>query len=56
MKAEKLVTLSEYMKELEVEMANAHVHLGAVVIKRRNQSVERAYTVMEFKEWLELIK
>jgi hypothetical protein len=55
-KAVKTITLSDFMDEVRVEKANAHAHIGACVIKRRNHGVDRAYVVMEFKDWVDLIK
>lgn len=55
-KAEKRIDLAGYMDEVRVEKANAHAQVGACVIKRRNHGVDRAYVVMEFKDWIELIK
>lgn len=55
-KAEKRMDLSGYMDEVRVEKKNAAAQVGAAVIKRRNHGVERAYVVMEFKDWIDLIK
>lgn len=55
-KAEKLITLSEYMDEVRAEKFNAAVQIGFAVIKRRQHSVERAYAVMEFENMLKVIR
>lgn len=59
-KAEKRIDLASYMKELAVEKANyekreGHEAHGVVVVKRRNHPVERAYAVMEYRDFLQLI-
>jgi hypothetical protein len=55
-KAEKLITLAEYMDEVAVEKANAHAPVGFAVVKRRNYGVERAYSVMELQHQIELLR
>ena len=55
-KAEKRMDLAGYMTEVEVEKSNAHAQVGAAVIKRRSHGVQRAYVVMEFSEFLDLIR
>ena len=55
-KAEKRIELAGYMDEVRVEKQNASAQVGAAVIKRRNHGVARAYVVMEFKDWIDLIK
>lgn len=55
-KAEKAITLADYMDEVAVEQANARAQIGAAVVKRRNQPVGRAYVVMELHEFVKVIK
>src|SRR5580698_1111493 len=55
-KAEKTITLSAYMDEVRVQKQNAHAAVGAAIIKRRSHSVERAYVVLELKDFLDLLR
>lgn len=56
-KNEKKITLSEYMKELELEMKNAKASTGAVIIKKKGTTdVGEAYAVMPVKVWKDLLK
>lgn len=55
-KNEKRIDLAGYMKEVEVQKANAKAQVGAAIVKRRNHGVERSYVVMELKDFMELIK
>ena len=55
-KAVQKIDLAGFMDEVRVEKANAKAQIGACVIKRRNHGVDRAYVVMEFRDWIELIK
>ena len=55
-KATKTITLSTFVDELLVEMANAQADIGAVVIKRRGTTdVGRAYAVMPMDVFVRLI-
>lgn len=54
-KAEKAIDLAGYMGELKVEMANAKVDTGFVVVKRRMHSVDQAYAVLPFEQMVRLI-
>jgi hypothetical protein len=50
------ITLAAWCDELEVEMGNAGVDLGAVVIKRRGTTdVGRAYAVMPMNVFVRLL-
>ena len=49
-KNEKTIALSQYLKELAVEMENADADFGACIVKRRNASVKDWYWVMSFEE------
>lgn len=56
-KNEKKITLSDYLKELEVEMRNAKAETGVVMIKKRGTTdVGQGYAVMPISEWVELMK
>jgi hypothetical protein len=56
-KNEKKITLSDYLKELDVEMKNAKAKTGAVVIKKKGTTdVGAAYAVMPVDVWLDLLK
>jgi hypothetical protein len=55
-KAERAYDLAGYMNEVAVEKTNAHAQVGAAVVKRRKHGVDRAYVVMEFKDFLDLIR
>jgi hypothetical protein len=55
-KAEKKFDLPGYLRELEVEMANAKAWTGTVIIKRRgSMNVDDWYAVMPAKVWGELM-
>jgi len=55
-KSVKQITLSTFVDELDVEMRNAGVEVGAVVIKRRGTTdVGRAYAVMPMDVFVRLI-
>jgi len=52
----KAITLAAWCDELDVEMRNAGVEVGAVVIKRRGTTdVGRAYAVMPMDVFVRLI-
>ena len=55
-KNEKRIDLPGYLRELEVEMANAKAWAGAVIVKRRG-STDPAdwYAVMPAQKWAELL-
>lgn len=56
-KNEKKITLSEYMKEVEVETANAKARTGVAIIKRKGYTnVGNAYAVMPVHMWVALMK
>lgn len=55
-KAHQQITLAQYMKELEVEQANAKTDFGAVIVKRRGKMVGDAYVVMPLKQFTHLLK
>jgi len=51
------ITLSEWLKELEQEIANADASTGAVVAKKRGTlDVGDWYAVMPVSEWVALLK
>lgn len=54
-KAEKQIHLSEYMSEVAVQKANAGASVGVAVIKRRSHGVEKAYVVLELRDFVDLI-
>lgn len=54
-KAEKQIKLSEYMDEVAAQKANAGAQVGVAVVKRRNHGVDRAYVVLELKDFVDLI-
>lgn len=56
-KNEKKITLSEYLKELEVEMKNAKAKTGVVMIKKKGTTdVGQGYAVMPIDVWVDLMK
>lgn len=56
-KDHKTITLSEWLKELKVEMANANVTMGAVIAKKRGTtSVGDWYAVMPASIFAVLLK
>lgn len=55
-KAAKQMALSEWLTELEAEIANARAATGAVVVKRRQRQVKDAYAVLPFGRFVELLK
>ena len=55
-KATQRIDLAGFMDEVRVEKANAHAQIGAAVVKRRNHGVDRAYVVLEFRDFLDLIR
>ena len=55
-KAEKKFDLPGYLRELEVEIANAQAWTGTVIVKRRgSMNVDDWYAVMPAKIWGELM-
>ena len=55
-KNEKKIDLPGYLRELEVEIANAQAWTGTVIIKRRGSTnVDDWYAVMPAKIWGELM-
>jgi len=56
-KNEKRIDLAGYMKELEVECANAKATTGAAIVKKRGTTnVGEAYAVMPVRMWVDLMK
>lgn len=56
-KAEKKIALSEYMRELETEMGNAHAGTGVVIVKKRGETdVANWYACAPVHVWIELLK
>jgi hypothetical protein len=56
-KDHKTITLSEWLRELKVEMANADVHVGCVLAKKRGtMSVGDWYAVMPASVFATLLK
>lgn len=56
-KNEKRIDLAGYMKELEVECANAKANTGVAIVKKRGTtSVGDAYAVMTVDMWVKLVK
>ena len=55
-KACKQLSLSQWMDEVRAQKKNAGAQVGACVIKRRNHSAAKAYVVMEFDDFLDLIR
>jgi hypothetical protein len=55
-KNEKRIDLPSYLRELEVEIANAQAWTGTVIVKRRgSMNVDDWYAVMPAKIWGELM-
>lgn len=54
-KAHASITLADFMDEVVVEKANAGAPFGAAIVKRRNKSVERAYVVIELRDFVEAL-
>ena len=55
-KNEKKIDLPVYLRELEVEIANAQAWTGTVIVKRRgSMNVDDWYAVMPAKIWGELM-
>ena len=55
-KNEKKIDLPGYLRELEVEIANAQAWTGTVIVKRRgSMNVDNWYAVMPAKIWGELM-
>jgi hypothetical protein len=51
-KAEKTITLAEYIRELEVEIVNANAETGVVIIKRRGTTdVGQYYALTTVEHW-----
>ena len=55
-KAVRSIDLSGFLNETETERANAGRRWGVCVIKRRNHGVGKAYAVMPFDQFLDLIE
>jgi hypothetical protein len=47
--------LGAFVAEAETEAVNARVPFGAVVVKRRNDSVGRSYVVMSLEQFVEVL-
>jgi hypothetical protein len=55
-KNEKKITLSGYLKELEVEMGNAKAKMGVVMVKKKGTTdVGQGYAVMPIELWTKLM-
>jgi hypothetical protein len=54
-KAEKSITLADYMDEVKVQTANAGAQLGVAVVKRRNRPVGDAYVVLPLSAFADLL-
>lgn len=57
----KTITLPEFIRQAQEEannysQARGCTTFGAAVIKRRNQSIEKSFTVMELGDYLDLLK
>lgn len=56
-KNEKKITLSDYMKELAIEMKNAKARTGVAIVKKKGTTdVGEAYAVMPVSVWVDLMK
>lgn len=55
-KDEVKITLSEYMKEVEDEIANAGAKYGAAIVKRRYRGAGESYAVMTLDQLIRLIQ
>lgn len=56
-KNEKKITLSDYLKELEIEMKNAKADMGVVMVKKKGTTdVGQGYAVMPISLWATLMK
>ena len=47
--------LGAFVREAEAEAENARVPFGAVIVKRRNDSVGRAYVVMALEQFVQIL-
>lgn len=52
----KAIDLAGWVDEMVKEKANAGAPIGVVVFPRRNRQTERAYCVIELRDFVELIK
>lgn len=52
----KRVELAKWMDEALVEQKNAGAQYACVVFPRRNCETQRAFVVMELKQWAEIVK
>jgi predicted lipoprotein len=55
-KNQKQISLATWIDEMVKEKANAGVNIGVVVFPRRNHSIAKAYCVMQFDQFVELVK
>lgn len=55
-KATKAIDLAGFIAELHTEMANDGARHGAVIIKRRQHPVRRAYAVMQLDQLCDLLR
>jgi hypothetical protein len=54
-KAVAAIKLAEFVDEAECERVNAGADYGVAVVKRRGKGVSRAYAVMEWDKFVELM-
>ena len=54
-KAVREITLAAFMDETETERVNAGADYGVAVVKRRGKNVAKAYAVMEWDKFVELM-
>lgn len=52
----KAITLGEWARELETEIANANAQTGALIIKRRQAPTSDAYAVLPLWRYVDLLK
>lgn len=55
-KSHKAIDLATWMDECVVEKLNARCRFGAVIFPRRSCKTDRAYVVMELRDFVDLIK
>lgn len=55
-KDEAKITLSEYMREVEVEKQNAGALFGAAIVKARRKSVDQAYVVLSLVDFVRILQ
>lgn len=55
-KNEKEIRLAAYMDEVQIQKTNAGVPIGVAIIPRRGKAIGKAYVVMEFDQFCEMIR